>query len=150
MTNDEVLAIKKMVETLWNLRNDSDSDFIWIDFLQDENFVLASKAVKNLAFKGNQYPPKITEIIEEIDNVRLTSSEIQNTKLKAMIENGYLGENITSHEYQQTLKKIVMWEASGIFPKWLINDINGFNNKQLQTQKKYEVEIKQYEKVMGI
>lgn len=158
MTNQEVLAIKKMVETLWYAKQDSDTDFIWIDFLQDENFVIVSKAVKNLSVSGKEYPPKLPEILKQCENVRLTFKDIKNKKLSLMVELGYLGKKIESEEYQKTLRKIIVWEESGRFPDWLVRDLNNFDAKALtftREQIEYknkinELEMLEIKKAFGV
>jgi hypothetical protein len=140
MTDEQVVAIKKYVEGAYPMmKSNDDSDLVWFDLLQDQEYYGILQSIKNYIRAGNKFPPTVSEIIK---GYSLIIMEFNDEVLRLMDEDGFFNDppggeiEVALWNKQNRKRKALVW-MSRDYPK---ENIPRWFKEEYQ---KYEQMIKQ-------
>ena len=95
--------------------------------LKRYDYVVVSNAINNI-IENSEFMPTIAEIIAECDK---ETRKLYKIKIDKMYSNGYFK---TDQEYGKALQWL--FEDKPIIPSWLLEEINGYEEKLLTSKAK--------------
>ena len=136
MTKSEVIMLRNYIKGAYGYDNGGEStDAVWFDLLQEYEYKGIMQAAKNHIKSGNNYPPRVAELIRGYELIldSLSDDIINRMERAKELDDTEGDEDVKAWNKRNRVEKLKVWLAhpnrDRIIPDWLKTIISKYQNE---------------------
>jgi len=136
MTKSEVIMLRNYIKGAYGYDNGGEStDAVWFDLLQGYEYKGIMQAAKNHIKSGNNYPPRVAELIRGYELIldSLSDDIINRMERAKELDDAEGDEDVKTWNKRNRVEKLKVWLAhpnrDRIIPDWLKTIISKYQNE---------------------